>query len=53
MSGAFPKLRLSFDIAVGKTTGTLLEVCDGQVLWTVQEVQVADRPPRPSESRGP
>ncbi len=39
-AGLFPKLRLSYEIEVGKTTGTLLEVCDGQLLWTVQEIRV-------------
>ncbi len=41
-AGLFPKLRLSYEIEVGKTTGTLLEVCDGQLLWTVQEIRAAD-----------
>jgi hypothetical protein len=36
------KLRLEFAIKVGQTQGTLLEVCDGQILWTLQKV--GDRP---------
>ncbi|MGD9857014.1 MAG: hypothetical protein AB7U20_18855 [Planctomycetaceae bacterium] len=40
-AGVFPKLRLTFQTDVGKSRGALLEVCDGQLLWTVQEVQVA------------
>lgn len=34
----FPKLRLNFEVNVGNTTGSLLQVCDGQLLWTVQEI---------------
>jgi hypothetical protein len=33
-SGADLKLRLEFATKLGETEGTLLEVCDGQVLWT-------------------
>ncbi len=40
-AGVFPRLRLSYEVKVGKTTGTILEVCDGQLLWTVQEIRVA------------
>ncbi|HUG90906.1 MAG TPA: hypothetical protein VML55_08740 [Planctomycetaceae bacterium] len=32
------KLRLEFTVKVGKTEGTLLEVCDGQILWTHQKI---------------
>ena len=30
------KLRLEFDLQIGKTTGALLEVCDGEVLYTAR-----------------
>jgi hypothetical protein len=36
------KLRLEFKVKVGQTEGTLLEVCDGQILWTQQKT--GDRP---------
>lgn len=33
-SGADLKLRLEFRVKLGDTEGSVLEVCDGQVLWT-------------------
>lgn len=33
LQGPDLKLRLQFQLEVGKTKGSLLEVCDGQVLW--------------------
>lgn len=39
-AGPFPKLRLTFKIDSGGTRGELLEVCDGQILWTVQRIAV-------------
>ncbi|MCA9077568.1 MAG: hypothetical protein KDA93_21260 [Planctomycetaceae bacterium] len=41
-AGQFPKLRLEFDVEVGKTTGTLKEICDGSLLWTEQAIKSAD-----------
>jgi hypothetical protein len=38
VQGTNLKLRLEFDIKVGQTKGTLLEVCDGQILWTLQKI---------------
>lgn len=39
VAGDFPKLRLEFDVEVGKTKGTLREICDGSLLWTEQTLQ--------------
>ncbi len=36
--GADLKLRLEFQVRVGKTDASLLEVCDGQVLWTRHQI---------------
>ena len=41
-AGRFPKLRLSFKINSGDASAELLEVCDGQILWTVQRLATAD-----------
>lgn len=32
------KLRLDYEVAVGTTTGKLIEVCDGQILWSHQVI---------------
>jgi hypothetical protein len=37
-SGADLKLRLEFQVKLGDTEGSILEVCDGQVLWTRHHV---------------
>ena len=37
-SGADLKLRLEFQTKLGDTEGSILEVCDGQVLWTRHHV---------------
>jgi hypothetical protein len=51
-AGRFPKLRLEFDLAVGETTGTLREICDGQMLWTIQQITgAAGAPDEPQVSR--
>ncbi len=42
VAGIFPKLRLEFDVQVGQTTGKLLEVCDGTLLWTEQSLATED-----------
>ncbi len=34
LQGADLKLRLEFQVKLGDTEGSVLEVCDGQVLWT-------------------
>jgi hypothetical protein len=38
VAGPYPKLRLELSLDVGGTQGTLLEVCDGTILWTVQQI---------------
>jgi hypothetical protein len=47
LQGANLKLRLEFEIKLGfgkdAITGTLLEVCDGQVLWTRHKIGRKDR----------
>lgn len=37
-AGPYLKLRLALAIDVGGTKGELLEVCDGTILWTVQQI---------------
>lgn len=32
------KLRLDYEVEVGSTTGKLIEVCDGQILWSHQVI---------------
>lgn len=32
------RLRLEFDVKLGDTDGSILEVCDGQVLWTRHQI---------------
>ncbi len=41
VAGPFPTLRLEFEVRLGDTVGSLLEVCDGQVLRTRKEVRKA------------
>lgn len=38
LKGADLKLRLEYEVQVGGTSGKLVEVCDGQLLWTHTEV---------------
>lgn len=38
VAGSYPQTRLRLEIAIDTLTGTLLQVCDGQVSWTVREV---------------
>lgn len=39
VTGPFPTLRLEYRVTLGATEGTLLEVCDGQVLRTRKEIR--------------
>jgi hypothetical protein len=39
MSGEFPRTRLEYKLEVGDTEGSLLEVCDGQVLHVLRTIQ--------------
>lgn len=32
------RVRMELNLKVGSTTGTLLEVCDGEILWTRQDI---------------
>ena len=41
VAGTFPKLRLEFDVEVGKTKGKLREICDGTLLWSEQTLETA------------
>lgn len=43
-SGTDLKLRLEFQVKLGDTEGSILEVCDGQVLWTRHHI--GDEAPR-------
>lgn len=38
LAGAFPKLRLELTVELEGLRGHLLEVCDGQVLWSIREI---------------
>jgi hypothetical protein len=38
IAGQYPRLRLELALDVGGTQGELLEVCDGTILWTVQQI---------------
>lgn len=37
-----PQLRLEYEVRVGNTVGTLLEICDGQILRTQRTIQRVD-----------
>ncbi|MBO09465.1 MAG: hypothetical protein CMJ68_01745 [Planctomycetaceae bacterium] len=41
MQGQGNKLRLEFDLEVGRTKGALVQVCDGTTLYTQQKIGVA------------
>jgi hypothetical protein len=43
LQGADLKLRLDFHVKLGETDGSVLEVCDGQVLWTRHHVGAETR----------
>ncbi len=43
LQGTDLKLRLDFKVQVGDSIGSLLEVCDGQVLWTRQSLSSLSR----------
>ncbi len=44
IAGSFPKLSLQLAIEVGGTSAQLVEVCDGQLLWTIQKLAQGDEP---------
>jgi hypothetical protein len=48
LQGSELQLRFEFEVNVGGTKGTLLEVCDGQILWTYYEVGTQKRVARRS-----
>jgi hypothetical protein len=39
VAGEFPKTRIEYEVAVGGTVGTVLEVCDGQVLHILRGIK--------------
>lgn len=43
LQGTDLKLRLEYDLQVGNTAAHLLEVCDGQILWTHQKIGEEER----------
>ena len=43
LQGADLKLRLEFQVKLGDTEGSVLEVCDGQVLWTRHHIGAETR----------
>ncbi len=43
-AGPFPKLNLELNVHVGETQAQLLEVCDGQLLWTIQKMAQGKEP---------
>jgi hypothetical protein len=45
LAGEFPRTRLEYEVTIGNTVGTLLEVCDGQVLHIERRIADADQTP--------
>lgn len=43
LQGTDLKLRLEYDLQVGSTEARLVEVCDGQILWTHQTIGAEER----------
>jgi len=43
LQGTDLKLRLEYDLLVGNTEAHLVEVCDGQILWTHQKIGEEER----------
>jgi outer membrane lipoprotein-sorting protein len=43
LQGTDLKLRLEYDLLVGNTAAHLIEVCDGQILWTHQTIGADER----------
>lgn len=43
LQGTDLKLRLEYDLLVGNTEAHLVEVCDGQILWTHQTIGAEER----------
>ena len=43
LQGTDLKLRLEYDLLVGNTEAHLIEVCDGQILWTHQTIGTEER----------
>lgn len=43
IQGTDLKLRLQYDLQVGGTKASLIEVCDGQILWTWQQIGAEQR----------
>ncbi len=43
LQGTNLQLRLEYEVTVGKTSGTLIEVCDGDILWTWEKVGSDER----------
>ncbi|MBX3440952.1 MAG: hypothetical protein KF774_01000 [Planctomyces sp.] len=54
IAGEFPRTRLEYEVTVGNTVGSLLEVCDGQVLHILRTIERAapDAPKDGEESSG-
>jgi hypothetical protein len=48
-----PQLRLEYQVRVGNTIGTLLEVCDGQILHTQRSLQRIDAAKAEGEAEKP
>lgn len=51
VTGKFPRLRLEFRVRVGDSEGTLIEVCDGQVLRTTKEIRKLGAGGSPGEAQ--
>ncbi|NQV26560.1 MAG: hypothetical protein HQ518_19570 [Rhodopirellula sp.] len=43
LQGTDLKLRLEYDLQVGSTAARMIEVCDGQILWTHQKIGKKER----------
>ena len=49
VAGAYPQLRLRLEIPAGDLRARLLEICDGEVLWTIREIAAT----QPAENEEP
>jgi hypothetical protein len=51
-AGEFPRTRLEYEVQIGDTQGSLLEICDGQILHiqrTIGPIETAEKDPAATE----
>ena len=51
VAGAFPKLRVEMDAELGPLAMHTIDVCDGQVLWSVRELRSVSDPTEAADIR--